>query len=316
MEKRKKEQKKIEVDNLSGKVGVVTVTYNSGEVLPDFLRSLDRQSEHNLMVVAVDNASQDNTLDQLRSWPTSKLSLIVNVENVGVAAGNNQGIRAALDAGCDYVLLLNNDVRFDGGLVTQLLNGLRANDCQMTIPLIYYADRPDVIWCAGGRFNWWLGYLSRHLGDGLRDEGQFSEPRSVEYAPTCCVLIRREVFEQVGMMDERYFVYSDDSDFMYRAMRAGFKMFLVPQAKLWHKVNSLTKGEYSNFSLFYGARGKALFFCKHLGRFWGSFWTLIYLTVCWVRPFLGLDSWQRSVIRRQGILNGRRIGLTRSPTSS
>jgi GT2 family glycosyltransferase len=290
------------------KIGVVTVTYNSGAVLPDFLRSLENQSYQNFIVVAVDNASKDDTLNQLNSWKSPKLVSIANTENLGVAAGNNQGIRAALDAGCDHVLMLNNDVVFDPELFERLLDGLYAHDCQMTTPIIYYNDRPDVVWCAGGLFEARYGYRSMHIGDGEKDSGQFNEPKAVAYVPTCCVLIRRDVFDRVGLMDERYFVYSDDTDFMYRAWRAGLPLYLLPDAQLFHKVSSLTGGGQSDFTLYYSSRGRALFLAKHLGAFSGAIWAALYSVFYPLRSLFGKDSLRQAMVRVKGILDGYRVG--------
>ncbi|MBN9617170.1 MAG: hypothetical protein BGO25_12265 [Acidobacteriales bacterium 59-55] len=296
-------------DVVIGKIGVVTVTYNSGDVLPDFLNSLDLQNYQDFILFAVDNASTDDTLDQLETWNSQKLILIANAENRGVAAGNNQGIRSALAAGCEYVLLLNNDVVFGSDMFQRLLEGLKAQHCQMATPIIYYNDRPGVVWCAGGTFKPRLGYLNRHIGDGDEDIGQFSQPQAVEYAPTCCVMIRHEVFNWIGLMDERYFVYSDDVDFMYRTSCAAITSFLIPDAKLMHKVSSLTGGNHSDFALYYGARGRAIFLCKHLGRFRGTLWTWLYRIFYLLRPVFALDTWHRSEVRRRGIRDGLKVGL-------
>lgn len=248
----------------AGRIGVVTVTYNSAKVLPDFVVSINRQSYADFTVYAVDNASRDNTLEQLDQWNGPRVVVIANASNVGVAAGNNQGIRSAIEDGCEYILLLNNDVVFGSELFQQLLDGLNAYQCSMTTPKTYFYEPGDVIWCAGGYFQPRLAYRNLHYGEGKRDAGQFDIARPVTYAPTCCVLIRREVFRRIGLMDERYFVYSDDTDFMLRAGRAGEVLYYIANAKLWHKVNSLT-GTGSPFSMHYGARNRALFIAKHVG---------------------------------------------------
>jgi GT2 family glycosyltransferase len=119
------------------------------------------------------------------------------------------------------------------------------------------------------------------------------------------------VFEVIGVMDERYFVYSDDVDFMYRAMRAGLKLYLLPEAKLWHKVSGLTGGALSEFSLYYGSRGRALFLYKHFGRLQGWFWTTLYSAFCWLRQFVGGDAPANSKTRIRGTRDGRRVGASR-----
>lgn len=246
-----------------GKVGVVTVTFGSGQILAGFFDSLDKQTYRNFMLVAVDNRSGDDSVAQLEAYNGCEKVLIANEINLGVAAANNQGIRSAIDAGCEYVMLLNNDVVFGPDLFQQLVDGIGEHHCDMTTPLIYYFDRPEVIWCAGGEFQWWAGLRVRHRGAGVVDSGHYDQPVQVNYAPTCCILFRREVFQTVGLMDEAYFVYVDDLDFLYRAWRHGLRLFYLPNAKLWHKVSALTGAE-SPFSVRYNTRNRAYFSAKHL----------------------------------------------------
>ena len=132
-----------------GRIGVVTVTYNSGQVLPDFLRCLWAQTCRNFLLLAVDNASCDSTLEVLKECSDERLIVIANPDNRGVAEGNNQGIRQALEAGCSSVLLLNNDTEFDETLLERLAAGLETYPCDMVCPKTFFFDEPDRIW--GGR---------------------------------------------------------------------------------------------------------------------------------------------------------------------
>ncbi|WP_433969572.1 glycosyltransferase family 2 protein [Tunturiibacter gelidiferens] len=230
-----------------------------------FFSSLQQQEFKDFHVWAIDNVSNDDSVAQCRAQG-DRFTVIANEKNVGVAAGNNQGIYAALNAGCEHILLLNNDVEFDSQLFARLIEGLTANACQMTAPLMYYYDRPNVIWAAGGKFQPMLGYRCIHLNDGVEDVGQFNKARRIEHAPTCCVLFKRSVFDQVGFMDERYFVYHDDTDFMLRCLKANQRLFLLPNAKLLHKVSSLTGGAESEFSVRMGTRNRIYMLSKFLGR--------------------------------------------------
>lgn len=256
-------------------VGVVTVTFNSAGVLPDFLRSILPQTHRNFILFAVDNASNDNSAEILRACVDERLQVIANSENKGVAEGNNQGIRQALEAGCTSVLLLNNDTEFGPTLLAQLLQGLEDHRVDMICPKMMYFDEPERIWAAGGKFLPLRGYLSKCFGEGEIDCGQYDVPRLVTETPTCCVLIRKRVFERIGLMDERYFVYLDDSDFMYRAMRANIKMMYLPNAKLLHKIGRSTGGEESSFTVHYGTRNRIFFQIKHFGILWTLPWLLI-----------------------------------------
>ena len=247
------------------KIGVDTVSYNSADVLPGFLDSMMKQAHSEFLLFAVDNSSSDSTLTILRQCSDPRLRVIANLENRGVAAGNNQGIRAALEAGCNSVMLLNNDTEFDCDFLSLLGGGLERNDVDMVCPKIMYFDQPDRIWAAGGAFRPWLAYGIKHLGEGEIDRGQFNQAKLVTYVPTCCVLIRKEVFEKVGLMDERYFVYVDDVDFMYRALNLGIRLMYIPEAKLLHKVGSLTGGVESPFAARFCTRNRVYFLLRHFG---------------------------------------------------
>lgn len=252
-------------DQQGHRIGVVTVLYQSAAVLPDFFASLEAQTHRNFMVYCVDNASTDGSAD-LCAQRSAPYVIIVNERNLGVAEGNNIGIRAAMEAGCDSVLLLNNDVVFGPEMFARLLHGLDRHKADMVTPMIYFSDPPDMVWCAGGAFNRLIGYKSIHSGGGARDSGQFKIDRRIEYSPTCCVLARTDVFNKVGLMDERYFVYWDDADWMWRAKKAGVSLWYVSDAALWHKVGSLTGGKESDFSIHYGARNMAYFLYKNVNR--------------------------------------------------
>lgn len=289
-----------------GKIGVVTVTFNSGSVLPDFFSSIQQQTCNTFELFAVDNASKDDTIKRLRDWGDPRLVLITNEQNLGVAAGNNQGIRAAIISGCEYILLLNNDVVFGAELFQQLLDGMRAHNCQMTTPIIYYHDRPNIIWAAGGCFQPLFGYRGVLLGGGEADQGQYGMPAVVQHAPTCCVLFERGVFARIGLMDERYFVYHDDTDFMLRALKLNERLMLLPKAKLWHKVSSLT-GNASEFAIRYGTRNRALLLAKFLGRALFMPYDAIYRTYYFTRFILGRDDYRTLRLKQSSWNSGARL---------
>jgi GT2 family glycosyltransferase len=248
----------------SARIGIITVTYNSGSVLEDFLRSLDAQTHREFLLYAVDNASRDNTLDQLGAWGDPRLRIIANSENIGIAAGNNQAIHAALADGCDYILFLNNDVEFEPETFASMVADLDRFECDLLAPKILYEDGVH-IWSAGGTFKRLKGYLGSHTGEGERDQGQYDRPARILNAPGCCILVRAAVFEQIGMMDAKYFVYHEDADFLFRAWRAGLVMYYTPRARILHKVSALTGGSASAFTIRYNARGHVYFMLKNLG---------------------------------------------------
>jgi len=294
-----------------GKIGVVTVLYNSAPVLEDFFRSLDEQQYTNFVVYCVDNASTDDSVAQCKA-KAGRYIVIENGGNLGVAAGNNVGTRAAVADGCEFVLYLNNDVVFGPELFAELLAGLERHPCAMTTPVMYYHDRPNVIWAAGGFFQPWLGYRCLHFGDGDTDRGQYATPAQVQYTPTCCVLVRRELFAKIGIMDERYFVYWDDTDFMLRAFKAGESLYRLPHAKLWHKVSSLV-GTSSPFRTRFVHRNHALYLHKNVPPLFAHMLSFLYCTVYVCLSLMGRlrleEARERIEFWREGIGVAKRLRI-------
>ncbi len=252
---------KVEIEP---KIGVVTVTYNSGKVLEGFLRSTLAQEFGNFVLYVVDNASTDTTLAMLAAYDDPRLRVIANPDNRGVAAGNNQGIAAALANVCSHVLLINNDTEFEPDLFRILIDTAIEMSANMVTPKIHYHDPPDMIWYAGGNLVRSRGYASVHYGQRETDHGQYDKYSIVAYAPTCCLLVNATVFERIGVMDERYFCYWDDTDFCFRARKGDVAIVYNSHATLRHKESSLTQGASSPFATYYGSRNRAYYIRKNV----------------------------------------------------
>ncbi|HEY3328867.1 MAG TPA: glycosyltransferase family 2 protein [Capsulimonadaceae bacterium] len=275
---------------VSPKIGLVTVTFNSASVIDGFMRSVLPQDHSSFVLFIVDSGSKDDTLSRVAAYTDDRIRTIPNAENVGVAAGNNQGIEAALAEGCDYVLLINNDTEFGKDLLGNLVAGFEATGTDMAVPKMMYFDEQNRIWCAGGFFSPWRAWATRHIGMGQTDTGQFEVTQQITYAPTCCMLVRRSVFDRIGMMDERYFVYYDDTDFCFRALNAGITMQYIPTAKLLHKVSSLTAGEDSPFTNHHIARNRAFFIRKNLSGPWQAYCIAFCRVRFWFRWIARMDN--------------------------
>ena len=224
------------------KIGLVTITYNSADVIRDFLESTFSQTFKNFIIYIIDNNSQDDTLEILTEYTDNRIRLVKNKKNIGVAKANNQGIELALKDNCTQVLIINNDVEFEKQLFDKMLQIQKDKNCSLVVPKMMYFDNPDYIWYAGSTFIKKKGFLPIHKGIKQKDSSQFDGIYPVEYAPTCCLLVKKEVFQDVGMMDEKYFVYFDDTDFAYRVLKDGrHKLFFFSDTKFYHKVGTLTK---------------------------------------------------------------------------
>jgi len=234
------------------KIGVVTVTYNSDKVLQPFLSDLFAQSFHNFNLYVIDNASEDKTLKILDDLNDNRVNQIRNQSNIGVAAANNIGIKKALEDKCSHILILNNDIEFSNSLFKDMLVSIKKENCSMITPKIMYHSDKDIIWYAGGGFKKSNGYLPYHTGFNENIKNNNYQSLYVDYASTCCLLIKKDVFETIGYMDEKYFVYFDDTDFLFRVKKEGVhKIYYDSQITLFHKVGSLTKSLTKEFERSY-----------------------------------------------------------------
>lgn len=231
------------------RIVAVVLNWNGGEDTFAALESL-----HGVETILVDNGSIDGSAD-LAEERFPEVELIRTGENLGFAAGNNVGIRRALERGADWVLLLNNDAVADAGIVAALEAAAAARpDAGALACKVYFAEPPDVLMYAGGRVNLALGYWGRQDGFGERDDGRFDELRDVERATGAAMAVSRAAIERAGLLDESLFAYAEDAEWCIRIRRAGFAIVFVPDAKAWHVGSASTGGLMSPTSLYYNAR--------------------------------------------------------------
>ncbi len=244
---------------MNNRVAIVLVNFNGEKFQNECIQSIKNMNYKDYDIVIVDNGSTDNSIKKVKE-KFDNLIIIETGKNYGVAKGNNIGIKYALDNNYEYVLLLNNDTEVAPDMLSNMIKKASSNTlvtCKM-----YFYEPNNFLWCAGGKINWNKG-TTTHFGENELDKGQHNESKFVEFTPTCCLLIHKSVFEKVGFMDEKYFMYYDDTDFCARVNNAGFKIWYESSAKLWHKVSSSSGGAESNITIYYGNRNRLYFIEKH-----------------------------------------------------
>ncbi len=262
------------------KIAVITVNYNGKEDTLEFLESLKKLETKNCKVrtIVVDNASNDGSVSAIhKAFP--KVDVLQAGANLGFAGGYNKGLEYAQIWGADYFLLINNDCLIgDADLLTELVKTLKSDpEIGLVSPKIYFAkgfefhkdkykeqDLGKVIWYAGGKFDW-DNIGSLHRGIDEVDSGQYDEVEEAEIFSGACVLIKKEVLEKVGLLDEKYFLYFEDSDLAKRAKMAGFKIYYNGKTSVYHKVSRST-GLGSKITDYYHARNRLIFGLQY-GRF-------------------------------------------------
>jgi GT2 family glycosyltransferase len=293
----------------------ITVTYNSATVLEDFLLSVRQQRQEPeqgsdpFRTIIIDNGSSDKTVDMLRQIDDPDIEIILLDSNLGVAAANNIGIRRAIEIGAETVLLINNDVLFGSGLYNGLHAWTSRNPNAAVSPVIPYYACPDKIWFAGGEFQWWRGYIGYHLGCGSAVSELPREPFTTGYAPTTCLAIPIPWFEKVGLQDERYFIYWEDTDMARRMVDAGMTIVVDPSLTLYHKVSVTTGGRSNSITLRYIYRNHMIFMRKHHGSL-ATIWALCVLAMkAMARLFLGRVKLEELIIETKALREGLTMSL-------
>jgi GT2 family glycosyltransferase len=209
--------------------------------------------------IIVDNGSSDDSLEQFAArFP--ELPVVRNERNLGFAGGMNAGIRYALEQGAASVLLLNNDTVIAPDMISSLLDSSEALGAPGILgPAIYAYDDPEHLWKLGDRRH---GLLPMPLNVRRGTGASPTSPFQVDYVTGCGMLIRREVFDRIGLFDARYFMYFEDADFCRRARDAGFAVWCIPKAKMWHKI-SLSAQRDKPFNRYHRALGQVRFYREH-----------------------------------------------------
>jgi hypothetical protein len=187
------------------------------------------------------------------------LILIQTGTNLGFAGGSNVGIKYVLAKhDFDSIILLNNDVVIAHDAVSILVNArLKYGDESIFGGRIYYYSDPEKIWYDGGHFYEWLG-RTVHINMGKRDIRDVAD-REVNFITFCYVLIPTKILKEIGLLDERYFMYVEDLDYCYRIWKRGFKLYHIPSSKIWHKVGASVGEEASSFSAYWIMRNRIRF---------------------------------------------------------
>lgn len=260
-------------------ITIVLLNFNGEKDTIECLKSIKKLETDGfaLLTIVVDNGSEKKFRVQSSEFRVGELKIIHNDKNLGFSGGNNVGIRYAFKKNADYILILNNDTVVDKSLVLELLKLAQSDESiGIVVPKIYFAkgfefhkdrynesEQGRVIWYAGGIMDW-KNVIGVHRGVDEVDRGQYEKVIETDFASGCCMFVKREVFERVGMFDEKYFLYYEDNDLSQRAKREGFKIIYSPKAVLWHKNAGSAGGSGSSLQDYYITRNRLLFGMRYV----------------------------------------------------
>ncbi len=182
-------------------------------------------------IIIVENSGSRKEEEALSSalGAEKKITVISTGKNLGFAGGVNFAVRQMLSRGFDAFLLLNNDTVVPVDLIDRLVSGAEKEALDIASPVVYEFPCKSTLWSAGHYYNIWTGLTAQA-------KNRFKLPGDFFYLRGCCLLVRCHVFETAGLFDEVFFMYGEDVDFCYRAVKSGYKTGIVPDAELYHKV--------------------------------------------------------------------------------
>lgn len=240
-------------------VSIIIPTCNNKGLLAKCLCSVSRLDYSNLETIVVDNASSDDTSKLvLERFPGVKI--LRSERNLGFAAGSNLGIRNAKGT---YLIILNDDLVVEPHFVSRLVEAMEAEPrAALGSCKIYDMRREGKIFQNAGGFINNLGYpIAR--GCGEIDRGQYNRLDEVEWVPGGCTIMRKKCLEAIGLFDDSFFVYYEDTDLSFRARKAGYKVIYIPTTFSWHWGCGVTKRHW-RYKV-YGNRNRIRFLLRYFG---------------------------------------------------
>lgn len=264
-------------EKLQPKIFVVVLNFNGENTLVACLSSIYQSDYLNFEVVVVDNDSKDGSLEQAKK-DFSRAHFIKNPTNLGFSRGNNLGIRWALEKFADYIFILNNDTIVEKTTLSSLVSAMN-DDFSVGIasPIIFNANNTGP-WFAGGEIYWQkmkTGHLLKIKSD---------KPYPTEYISGCAMFVRKDVFKKIGLFDERFFLYYEDTDFSLQAKNAGFKLIMVPLAHIKHLEQSTA---LNKLKIYWLVLSGLIFFQKN-ASFFQKIWLLVYVNIRKIKNFYDL----------------------------
>lgn len=245
-------------------VVAVVLNWNRRDETLACLESLAGSDWPRLTTIVVDNASKaDIGATVAQRFPEALV--VRNETNLGFAGGMNEGLRCALGLGADYALLLNNDTVVDTSMVRVLVDAAQAHpDVGIISPLVLHRDAPNVVNSAGLRCDLRRCYQGGPLGHGETNRGQFSGVREVDAVAGAAMMVSAESVRDVGMLDERLYLYIEDVEWALRMRESGRRVYVAGDARLWHGISVSSGGRHSPQVRYYHTRNTFVVSSRYL----------------------------------------------------
>ncbi|MDP3995522.1 MAG: glycosyltransferase family 2 protein, partial [bacterium] len=218
---------------MKNKIAIIIVTYNGSRWIRKCLASVFKSEyEGGFGVIVIDNASSDGTADIVeQEFP--EVEVIRSAKNLGFVGGNNIGIKEALKQGCEYVLMLNQDTEVAPDFLDEIAKVASKDDVGIVQAMLVLGNERSLVNTSGNALHY-LGFgFVKHYKEPV-EKWAHKEPIEIGYASGAALLVKRSVLEQVGFLDEKFFMYHEDLDLCWRAKLAGYRVMLAPKAMVYH----------------------------------------------------------------------------------
>lgn len=249
------------------KVAVIVLNWNGKEDTIECLESVARSDYPSYSIIVVDNGSTDGSQEMIRKRHPC-VQLLENGKNLGFAEGNNRGVLLSITRGTEVVFLLNNDTTLSPDCLSNLARAAHVlpEHSVLGAKILYYTQ-PDTIWHFGSRWDkkrFELVTIAQN-----EPAGHWNERMEVDHIIGCAMWIPSAVIRKIGLFDQRFFLNYEETDWCFRAKRAGVSLFSIPNALVWHKVSS-------SFS----SHAQIVYFCERNRLLWIE------------KNFKGIDGWR------------------------
>jgi len=239
-------------------VSVIILYRNGKKITLECLHSL--MSEAVDEIIIVDNGSTDGTLEAVKKlmMKDRRIQVIQNTTNNGFAQANNQGFSKAT---CNYILFLNNDTLLEKNFLTPMLNFLKQNQAVAAVqPLIVF---PDQTIDSVGSFLTPTGFLY-HKAHRMMPDKRVMRSAQVYSLKGACMLWKKSVLDEIGLFEESYFAYFEETELCHRALNAGYQVFYCPSSRIMHLGGFTSNALPSDLIQFHNYKNRVLTYFKHL----------------------------------------------------
>lgn len=243
-------------------IGVFICNYNKKDYIVSCVKSITSQSFQDFDLYVIDNASTDGSVSALRKEYGDKINIVVNQKNLGGSGGFNTGLRIGIEAGYKYSMLVDNDVIMDKDAIKELYEMMeKYTDIGLGGSKILQMQKPEYLQDFGGRISF-QSYSANGINCDEMDCDKFSGINYCDYVSACSLIVRAEVINKIGLMNEDDFIYWDDMEWGYLCNKSGNKVAACGRSKVWH--NHTIKNPVNTFVRYYFHRNRLNFFAKYI----------------------------------------------------